>query len=101
MVKKANGVKIALKDISEDDLYQYAMMDTGSIFSYKIGDKEIDYKIAKVEYGETAGYRETDLVYPGDLIAMPGDTIVSILDKIKTFFGTFEYFYDVDGHFIF
>ena len=61
----------------------------------------INYTVAKVEYGETAGYRLTDLVYPGDLISSIGETLVSILDKIKNMLGEFEYFYDIDGRFIF
>lgn len=59
------------------------------------------YYIAKLEYGNTAGYRETDLVYAGDLIANIGESITSILDKIKNMLGEFEYFYDIDGRFIF
>ena len=55
----------------------------------------------KVEYGQTAGYRETELTYPGDLIASPGETVTSILDKIKNFLGGYEYFYDLDGRFVF
>lgn len=59
------------------------------------------YTIAKVEYGETAGYRLTDLTYPGELISNIGETLTSILDKIKQMLGEFEYFYDIDGHFVF
>jgi hypothetical protein len=47
------------------------------------------------------GYRITDLTYTGDLISSIGESLTSILDKIKTMFGNFEYFYDVDGRFIF
>lgn len=57
--------------------------------------------IAKIDYGETAGYKEVDLTYPDDLIANIGESITSILDKIKTFLGDYEYFYDLDGHFVF
>ena len=39
--------------------------------------------------------------YPGDLIGNAGDTVVSILDKIKNTLGNFEYFYDLNGHFRF
>jgi hypothetical protein len=59
------------------------------------------YTVAKIEYGDVCGYRLTDLTYAGDLIANVGDTITSILDKIKTMLGEFEYFYDVDGRFVF
>ena len=57
--------------------------------------------VAKVEHGHTAGYRRTDLTYPGDLIGAIGESITSILDKIKNMLGQFEYFYDLDGRFIF
>ena len=57
--------------------------------------------VAKIEYGQTAGYRETELVYAGDLIANVGEALTSILDKIKNMLVEFEYFYDVDGRFIF
>lgn len=59
------------------------------------------YYVAKVEYGQTAGYRATDLVYAGDLLANVGENVVSVLDKIKNMLVEFEYFYDLDGHFVF
>jgi hypothetical protein len=59
------------------------------------------YYLTKIQYGNTAGYKEIELVYSGDLIANPGETITSILDKIKTMLGEFEYFYNVDGQFVF
>ena len=59
------------------------------------------YIMTKIEYGQTAGYRSTPLTYAGDLIAKVGETITSVLDKIKNMLGEFEYFYDLDGHFIF
>jgi hypothetical protein len=39
--------------------------------------------IAKIDFGETAGYKEIDLIYPDELIANAGDSITVILDKIK------------------
>ena len=57
--------------------------------------------MAKIDYGETAGYRVTDLIYPNDLIGNVGESLTSVLDKIKNLLGNFEYFYDVDGRFIF
>ena len=60
-----------------------------------------NYKIAKFEYGSIPGYRLTDLVYAGDLIANVGETLTSVLDKIKNMLGEFEYFYNLDGKFVF
>ena len=59
------------------------------------------YVLARIDYGETAGYRKTDLTYAGDLIAQVGETLTSILDKIKNMLGDYEYFYDIDGQFVF
>lgn len=60
-----------------------------------------EYIFAKIEYGHTVGYRVTDLIYPGDLIAGIGESITSVLDKIKNMLTEFEYFYDLDGSFVF
>lgn len=57
--------------------------------------------IAKIDYGETAGYRAVELVYAGDLVGNVGEALTSILDKIKNMLGEFEYFYDLDGRFVF
>lgn len=65
----------------------------------EIGGVKCD--VAKIQYGDTAGYRITDLVYAGELIANVGESLTSVLDKIKNMLVEFEYFYDVDGRFIF
>jgi hypothetical protein len=59
------------------------------------------YTVAKMEYGEAAGYKQIDLTYPDELVSAVGETLTSILDKIKSIFTDFEYFYDRDGRFIF
>lgn len=62
------------------------------------------YYIAKVEYGQTAGYRKTPLTWPNDsqLVSAVGESITSILDKInQKFYSGYEYFYDLEGHFVF
>lgn len=59
------------------------------------------YYINKYEYGDNFGYKITDLVYAGNLIANVGESITSVLDKIKTMLGEYEYFYNLQGQFIF
>ena len=59
------------------------------------------YIVAKIATGDTAGYRITDLTYAGDLIANPGESLTSVLDKIVNMLGDFEYYYDLEGRFIF
>lgn len=59
------------------------------------------YSVAKLEYGDTAGYRLTDLTYAGDLILNVGAALTNMLDLIVKMLGDYEYFYDVDGRFRF
>ena len=69
---------------------------------YTVHYNDRDYKILKrADYGETIGFRATDLTYAGDLIASVGESVTSVLDKIVKMLGDFEYYYDIDGHFIF
>lgn len=68
---------------------------------YMESNRSTKYRIARIQYGQTGGYKVTNLVYPGELIAAVGETISSILDKIVKVLGQFEYFYDTDGRFIF
>ena len=62
--------------------------------------KEI-YTITAVRQKQVAGYGMTLLVYPDELKGEPGDSITSILDKIVNMLGNYEYFYDLNGQFIF
>ena len=43
--------------------------------------------VAKVEYGETCGYRYTDITYAGDLILGVGEPITAMLDKLVAMLG--------------
>ena len=52
-------------------------------------------------YNEDCGYIYTDFTYPGTLISSIGDNICSVLDKIIGVLGNYEYFYDIEGKFIF
>lgn len=62
---------------------------------------ERPYTCIKAEQGDTIGYRNTDLVYAGDLISSVGESVVSMLDKIKNMLGDYEYFYNLEGQFVF
>lgn len=63
--------------------------------------KPTEYTVSKIEYGQTVGYKFTDLTYAGDLISSIGENLTSIFDKIVKMLGAYEYFYDLDGHFVF
>ena len=67
------------------------------------------YTVVKSTYGAFIGRRTTDWTFPsgsgnakGELIANARETITSVLDKIcETFDNNFEYFYDIQGRFVF
>ena len=63
------------------------------------------YTVIKCSYGTVLGYRTTDWTYPstgGELVMDVGTNVTNALDKICTAFdNTYEYFYDVEGRFVF
>ena len=52
-------------------------------------------------FNEDVGYVYTDFTYPGELITNIGDNVCTVLDKIIASLGNYEYFYDIDGNFVF
>ena len=74
----------------------------GKIISKK--PSEDSYVLAKIETGEVPGYFYTDLTYANGekkLIGKAGEALTSVLNKIKDMLVHFEYFYDVNGKFVF
>ena len=66
--------------------------------------KKIQHTLNKyTSYGDTIGYRLTDLTYPTgqDLILAAGSSITQMLDALIKMLGEFEYFYDLEGRFVF
>jgi hypothetical protein len=55
--------------------------ESGTLFSLTANGDKV-YCAAKFNRGDLVGYKETALTFPGDLIANPGESITSILDKI-------------------
>ena len=101
-----NGTPIKLHEL-ENKGFQFDLLNELrepaelSEIKFNSATEAQSWYLAKIDYGETAGYTESDLVYPSDLIANPGDSITSVLDKIRTFLGNFEYFYNIYGQFVF
>lgn len=96
-----NKIKVSDTSIIYYDRTGESTNTPTSVWAKDSENNPIEYNIIKVIYGETAGYRRTELTYPGELVANIGEALTSILDKIKNMFSDFEYFYDVDGRFIF
>ena len=103
-------VKQVMKWTGTSPLYVYTK---GAQYFYTIdpqGDQEYiknkdnpleDWPKQIFQYGEDIGYIYTDFTYPGELIGDAGNTITDILERIKEVLGNYEYFYDIDGNFVF
>lgn len=51
--------------------------------------------------GQAVCYTLKQQVYPTELTSSVGESVTSVLDKIKKTLGNYEYFFDIDGNFIF
>lgn len=84
-----------------EDLTNMSSRSATTVYLEDVTDAQ-PYYLTKIEYGQDAGYRITPLVFNDDLISSIGEAFTSILDKIKNMLGgDFEYFYNLDGQFIF
>lgn len=94
-------IKAVMKWTGSTPLYiQSAVNDDTGQKIYTVSTTELD-KSKVYTYGQDVGFTLTDFTYPGDLIGNAGDTVVTILDQIKNTLGNYEYFYDINGNFIF
>ena len=75
--------------------------ERGTVLHTEVNGGGTAITVAKLEYGQTGGYRLTDLTYPSDLILNVGETLTNMLDKLVSMLGNFEYFYNIDGQFVF
>ena len=107
--QRINEKGVTLYALSQDDNFKFLVLNTldaGSDFNeFSLVEDPFNNTDAlflmKFSYGDLIGYHATPLVYPGDLKGTVGASITSILDNITKTFGNYEYFYDLDGHFIF
>lgn len=70
-------------------------------FFGEMNSNENPFNLIKVTKGMTCGYRTCELVYAGKLTASAGEPITTILSKIVNMLGNYEYFYNLDGQFVF
>ena len=100
-----NWVETTLNNLDYNELETLTETISGGTIAAEVkfdqAENALTYYVAKVEYGQTAGYRITDLVYAGELIGKVGETLTSILDKIRNMLVEYEYFYNVEGQFVF
>ena len=90
-------IKKVMKWTGDSNIYLYK---DNNIWKVSTSNPGIEGTITIKPYDDI-GYIYTDFCYTGDLIGNAGDSITSILDQIKNTLGNYEYFYDLDGNFIF
>lgn len=78
----------------------YLLQVNGELY-YSLEKKEGVRAEKEYAYGDDIGYMNEPFVYPGTLECNAGETVASLLDKLKNTLGNFEWFYDVEGHFRF
>ena len=74
---------------------------TNIVGRIKFDGSDSIYTVAKITTNDVCGFRICDIIYPYDLTMAAGDNITSMLDKLIQMLGNFEYFYDVEGRFVF
>lgn len=98
-----NGTTIKVKDVS--NYYSFNGLDPeankkATRIAYSSASSE-NCVVIKIQYGQIVGYQESKLVYPDELIVNAGKGLTTVFDSIKNVLGDYEYFYDVNGRFVF
>lgn len=97
-----NKAKKVMKWIGSTPFYYYKQEVKGVFQNFfNVNYPQDAEDITSIYYGQDVGYVVTDFIYPGELVSNAGDSIVTILDKIKSLLGNYEYFYDIEGNFRF
>lgn len=97
-----NGKKYALKNFPEDYLlYINAIDPNASANAKKVTLNGKKYYVSRFTKGETMGYHQIEMVYNTELVLKAGETFATLFDKIKNMLGNYEYFYDLQGRFVF
>lgn len=98
--------RIIIEDIDQEVKQVVKWIGADALY-YTPQNKEFTTELPKVEkydiynYGYNIGYIYTPFTYPGELIGAAGQSVCDILDTIRDTLGNFEYFYDIDGNFVF
>lgn len=106
---KRDGEKIKIKNLQENEFDHRIQLNLEGanepLFLYSEDSalaKNSPKTVIKCSYGDVVGYKITDLTFAGDLIGQVGNPVTSAcLDKIVKMLGDFEYFYNLDGKFVF
>ena len=94
-------IRKAMKWMGKKPLYAYNL---GEQRFFSLVDPRQNYEVTEFKKYETnmdIGYVLEPFHYPGKLECNAGDSIATVLDKIKNTLGNYEWFYDIYGKFHF
>ena len=96
-------IKSIMKWTGDSPLYLIPLFSKDGTYEYlpQLEKPADSSPFLQFNYGEDVGYIYSDFVYDMELIANAGESVCSILDKIKQYLGNYEYFYDEYGIFHF
>lgn len=89
------NAKMLIKYVGDSPVY---FNENYSSISWQPDESATQHKFVK---GEDVGYQTAPLIYTDELNLSPGATVASLLDTLAKYLGNYEWFYDLDGHFIF
>lgn len=87
--------------VGTKDIYTYPLVAGTSLAITTLAPPSNTPGLDSYGYNDNIGYQYTDFTYPGELSSNAGETIVSVLEKIKNALGNYEYFFNLDGNFVF
>lgn len=94
---EGNGIEFTTNENTILKLEANGIHESQDFSSVLYGDSYIKY-----EKGRDVGFIYTDFIYlGGEMVGEAGSTVCDVLDIIKNTLGNYEYFYDIDGNFVF
>lgn len=97
---------VIITDVPETAMKVMKWVGNNSVYYVDSGGnkyltKDKDSGGTEYQYGKDIGYIIEPFTYPGTLECSAGETVVSVLDKIRNALGNYEFFYDLEGRFVF
>ena len=86
MKVEVDNKTITLSSFQENDYKYYSLNTLDEDYNdnaTKVTWLGSSHYVAKLEYGDDAGYHQTPLIYNNDLVLNIGETVTSLLDKLK------------------
>lgn len=104
-----NPDNIIITDIDDTIVKVMKWVGKKSVYLYEdLGNKRLlttkddgNNPPKEIKYGQDIGYTTEPFVYPGTLECNAGEAVSAVLDKIRNTLGNFEWFYDINGRFVF